>query len=104
MAKYSIDELARQVMAGKWGIGAERKKRLTEAGYDYDAVQSRVNENTGITTTTAPKAAAPVESGNSKKTPSEHISAIGYCQTGGAGLSGLAKNKPGDYVVHTHNR
>lgn len=43
-SKLSIDELARQVILGKWGNGAERKKRLTEAGYDYDKVQARVNE------------------------------------------------------------
>lgn len=28
---------------GKWGNGAERRKRLTEAGYSYDDVQSIVN-------------------------------------------------------------
>lgn len=43
-AKLSIDELARQVIRGEWGNGHERKKRLTEAGYDYDRVQARVNE------------------------------------------------------------
>lgn len=42
--KKSIDELAREVIRGKWGNGAERKRRLTEAGYDYNAVQKRVNE------------------------------------------------------------
>lgn len=40
----SIDELAKEVIDGKWGTGEERKKRLTEAGYDYRAVQDRVNE------------------------------------------------------------
>lgn len=39
-----IDEIAREVIRGKWGNGAERKRRLTEAGYDYNAVQKRVNE------------------------------------------------------------
>ena len=29
---------------GDWGNGDERKKRLTEAGYDYDAVQKKVND------------------------------------------------------------
>ena len=38
------DELARQVIAGRWGNGDERRRRLTEAGHDYDAVQTRVNE------------------------------------------------------------
>lgn len=42
--KKSVDELAKEVLAGKWGSGSDRKKRLTEAGYDYDAVQKRVNE------------------------------------------------------------
>ena len=40
----SIDELAREVIAGKWGNGTTRKNRLTDAGYDYKAVQKRVNE------------------------------------------------------------
>lgn len=40
----SIDELAREVIHGDWGNGDERKKRLTAAGYDYYAMQKRVNE------------------------------------------------------------
>ena len=40
----SIDTVAREVINGKWGNGADRKKRLTKAGYDYNAVQKRVNE------------------------------------------------------------
>lgn len=40
----SIDELAKEVIAGKWGSGKDRRIRLIEAGYDYDAVQERVNE------------------------------------------------------------
>ena len=40
----TVDELAREVLAGKWGNGAVRKQRLTAAGYDYVAVQQRVNE------------------------------------------------------------
>ena len=40
----SIDEIAREVIQGKWGVGAERKTKLTAAGYDYKAVQSKVNE------------------------------------------------------------
>lgn len=43
-AKKSTETIAREVLEGKWGNGAERKKRLTEAGYDYDKVQSKVNE------------------------------------------------------------
>ncbi len=39
----SIDQLAREVINGKWGNGEERKRRLTNAGYDYYAIQKRVN-------------------------------------------------------------
>ncbi len=42
--KKSIDEIAREVIQGKWSNGADRKNRLTNAGYDYNAVQKRVNE------------------------------------------------------------
>ena len=42
-AKKSVDEVAREVVQGKWGNGAERKKRLTDAGYDYNEVQKKVN-------------------------------------------------------------
>ena len=43
-ASKSIDELAQEVIAGKWGNGDDRKARLTAAGYDYSAVQARVNQ------------------------------------------------------------
>ena len=39
----SIDTVAREIIAGKWGNGDTRKKLLTEAGYDYNTVQSKVN-------------------------------------------------------------
>lgn len=42
--KKTVDELAREVINGKWGNGTDRKNRLTAAGYDYSAVQKRVNE------------------------------------------------------------
>ena len=43
-AKKTIDELVDEVLAGKWGNGDERERKLTEAGYDYDAVQNAVNK------------------------------------------------------------
>ena len=43
-AKKSVDEVAREVIQGKWSNGAERKKRLTDAGYDYNEVQKKVNQ------------------------------------------------------------
>lgn len=43
----SNEELANEVIAGKWGNGEDRKNRLTQAGYDYYAVQSIVNQKLG---------------------------------------------------------
>lgn len=40
----TVEELAKEVLEGKWGNGQDRVKRLTAAGYDYSAVQKRVNE------------------------------------------------------------
>lgn len=40
----SVDTLAREVLAGNWGNGQDRVNRLRVAGYDYNAVQNRVNE------------------------------------------------------------
>lgn len=55
-AKKSIDEVAKEVIQGLWGNGDDRKNRLTSAGYDYSAVQSKVNAMMkGQSTTTVPK-------------------------------------------------
>lgn len=42
--KKCIDEIAGEVIDGKWGNGAVRKNRITAAGYDYSIVQAKVNE------------------------------------------------------------
>lgn len=42
--KKSVDQVAKEVVEGKWGNGADRKKRLTEAGYNYSEVQKKVNQ------------------------------------------------------------
>ena len=42
--KKSVEAVAKEVIAGKWGNGEDRKKRLQAAGYDYPAVQAKVNE------------------------------------------------------------
>ena len=41
--KKSNEEIAREVIAGKWGNGESRKKKLSEAGYNYSEVQNIVN-------------------------------------------------------------
>lgn len=43
-SKKTIDTIDREVIRGDWGNGAEREKKLKAAGYDYNAVQKRVNE------------------------------------------------------------
>lgn len=43
-AKKTVEQLADEVIAGKWDNGVERERLLTAAGYDYNAVQKRVNE------------------------------------------------------------
>ena len=39
-----IETIAAEVIQGDWGNGEERRERLEQAGYDYDAVQARVND------------------------------------------------------------
>lgn len=43
-AKKSIDEIAKEVIEGKWGNGDARKSSLEKAGYNYTEVQKKVNE------------------------------------------------------------
>lgn len=43
-AKKNINTIAKEVLAGKWGNGQDRKSRLTKAGYDYAKVQAAVNK------------------------------------------------------------
>ena len=42
-AKDRTQQLAREVLQGKWGSGRTRQRALTEAGYDYEAIQEEVN-------------------------------------------------------------
>ena len=48
--KKSNEEIAKEVLEGKWGNGEDRKKRLTEAGYNYNEIQSIVNKLSNETT------------------------------------------------------
>ena len=42
--KKSNEEIAQEVLDGKWGNGAERKERLTKAGYVASDIQKIVNK------------------------------------------------------------
>lgn len=58
----SIEEIAKEVIAGKWGNGADRKNKLEAAGYDYATVQKEVNEQLGAKTTS--KSATGIHTGD----------------------------------------
>lgn len=42
--KKTNAEIVKEVLKGKWDNGSERKKKLTQAGYDYDTIQRLVNK------------------------------------------------------------
>lgn len=42
--KKTVLAVAQEVLRGAWGYGNSRKSALTKAGYDYAAVQAKVNE------------------------------------------------------------
>ena len=42
-ANKSLEDVAKEVLDGKWGNGADRKNRLTQAGYNYSEIQAIVN-------------------------------------------------------------
>lgn len=50
----SIDQVAHEVITGLWGNGEDRKANLQRSGYDYNAVQARVNEILNGGATSAP--------------------------------------------------
>lgn len=39
-----LDGIAKEVIAGMWGTGEQRKKKLKMAGWSYEQIQKRVNE------------------------------------------------------------
>lgn len=42
--KKTVEEIAKEVIAGLWGNGEERKKKLQAAGYSYATIQEEVND------------------------------------------------------------
>lgn len=52
----TIDEIVKEVVAGKWGNGDRRKEALIKAGYDYNKIQKEIDKKypkTTVTTTNA---------------------------------------------------
>lgn len=52
------DTIAIEVIQGLWGVGIDRANKLSQAGYDYNLIQSLVNQKLGMGTGTS----QPVES------------------------------------------
>ena len=52
IVEKSNEDIALEVIKGRWGVGLERKELLEEAGYDYEVIQGIVNIMLGKTTTT----------------------------------------------------
>jgi len=44
VVKKTAEEVAKEVIAGKWGNGVQRKKNLEKAGYNYSEIQKLVND------------------------------------------------------------
>lgn len=44
VVKKTNEEVAKEVLDGKWGNGADRKNKLTQAGYNYSEIQAIVNQ------------------------------------------------------------
>lgn len=63
-AKKSNEEIAQEVINGQWGNGEDRKNRLTQAGYDYNAVQNIVNSKLGSSNTSSTTTTYTVKSGD----------------------------------------
>lgn len=59
-----VNEIAREVLRGEWGNGSDRKKRLEQAGYNYQAVQAEVNRIAGASSVDIDKIAHDVIRGS----------------------------------------
>jgi len=57
--KKSNEEIAKEVLQGKWGNGNDRKQKLIQAGYDYSTIQSIVNTLCGQPTPQKPTQPTP---------------------------------------------
>lgn len=75
--KKTVLQIAREVIEGKWGNGDDRRKKLTKAGYDYDAVQKKVNELLGDKDTRVTRTSANLRNG-----PGMNYSIIGHLNKG----------------------
>ena len=95
----SVDEIAAEVLHGVWGNGADRKNALTAAGYDYDAVQAKVQELLAAAQPVVEVGTDPVNTGN--LTWVKHFSrgtyyCYGVAKHGGSGRALIEGNTSGE--------
>lgn len=69
-SRPSNSTIADQVIAGAWGNGPDRQRRLQAAGYDYNAIQALVNQKLGG------KASSPTKKSNDQ-VANEIIAGVG---------------------------
>jgi len=93
--KKTVDELAKEVINGQWGNGDDRKNHLTNAGYDYSAVQKRVNE---ILNGGAAKPSTPSQSQEQKTT--KEVKASSYATGFDKSIAGTYKTTDDLYMRH----
>lgn len=57
-SKKTNEQIAQEVINGKWGNGETRKQKLKAAGYDYNTIQKLVNQKLNVS---APKPTKTIE-------------------------------------------
>lgn len=80
--KKTNEEIAAEVWQGLWGNGAERKRRLMQAGYDWEVIQALVDKGVGKPTT---------QTDNWASNTGADDGAVYYTVKAGDTLSGIAK-------------
>lgn len=92
-AKKDITTIAREAIAGAWGNGEDRKKKITAAGYDYNAVQAKINE---ILNGSAAKAKSATQ--DQKQPTEKKVTATEYASKKDASLAGTYKTTADLYI------
>ena len=105
LANAVTDDIVNAVINGKYGNGDARKTALTNAGYDYSAVQAAVNAKLGGKSTTTTSATSPTTSAPATTTATNVNNGFTYkdyaasdaVKQAQAALDAHNANKPADY-------
>lgn len=98
-----IATIAKEVIDGQWGNGADRNARLTKAGYNPATVQAEVNKQLGATSKPKPKPApAPKPQPIGWKSEKGHfkLNTAIKLRTGASTSSGVIDTLPAGSVVN----